>query len=97
MLTDEGWEVRTASDVGHAVSVGRDFHPTLLITDYLLRDSETGLDLIRDLRHEDPSLPAVLITGMDVAGLRDQLDELGNVNVLRKPFVWSDLREKIPL
>jgi DNA-binding NtrC family response regulator len=62
MLTDEGCEVRTASDVDQAVSVGRDFHPTLLITDYLLRDSGTGLDVIRELRHEHPGLPAVLIT-----------------------------------
>jgi two-component system OmpR family response regulator len=97
MLTDQGWEVRTASDVEHAVSVGRELRPTLLITDYLLRDSGTGLDLIRELRREDPSLPAVLITGMDLTSLRHQLDELGNVNVLRKPFVWSELREKIPL
>jgi DNA-binding response OmpR family regulator len=96
MLADQGFDVRTASDADCAVSLGHDFQPTLLITDYLLSNSKTGLDVIRNLRQADPGLRAVLITGMDIAGLRQQLNELGNVNVLRKPFVWSDLRRTIP-
>lgn len=95
MLTDHGCEVRTASDVEQAVSLGREFRPALLITDYLLREHRTGLDLIRELRASQPDLPAVLITGMDLGQLRHQLAELGNVEVLRKPFVWAELKERL--
>jgi DNA-binding response OmpR family regulator len=95
MLAEHGCEVRTATDVEQAISVGHDFHPTVLITDYLLRDDATGFDVIRDLRGTDPTLRAVLVTGMDVGQLRHELDELGNIRVLRKPFVWADLRENL--
>jgi DNA-binding response OmpR family regulator len=96
LLTDHGCDVRTASDVEEAVAVGKDFQPTLLITDYLLRDDGTGIDVIRDLRDSQPDLRALLVTGMDVAELRHELESIGNVNVLRKPFVWSDLRGQLP-
>jgi len=97
LLTDHGCDVRTASDPRQAVSLGREFRPTLLITDYLLSDAATGLDVIRELREQvDPALPAVLVTGMDPSLMRDELQALGNVEVLKKPFVWADLCARLP-
>jgi len=92
LIADHGCEVRTATTVEQAVSVGREFGPTLVITDYLLQDDATGLDVIRGLREADAALPAVLVTGMDASTLRRELSSLDDVTVLRKPFGWADLR-----
>lgn len=92
LIADHGCEVRTATNVEQAVSVGREFGPTLVITDYFLQDDATGLDVIRSLREIDAALPAVLVTGMDAATLRRELAAIANVAVLRKPFGWADLR-----
>ena len=92
LIADHGCEVRTATSVEQAVSVGREFRPTLVITDYFLQDDATGLDVIRSLREIDAALPAVLVTGMDAATLRRDLATIANVAVLRKPFGWAALQ-----
>ena len=95
MLTDQGHQVRTAVDLEQAVTIAGEFRPTLLITDYLLCEESTGLDVIRRARELDADLPAVLITGMDVGQLRHECEAMGNVRVLRKPFGWSELRQQL--
>jgi DNA-binding response OmpR family regulator len=91
LLSDHGCEVRTATNVDQAVSLGREFGPTLVITDYFLQDDATGIDVIRSLREVDAALPAVLVTGMDASTLRRDLASIGDVTVLRKPFGWAEL------
>lgn len=86
VLRDRGCEVRAVSEVPRALEVGRSFRPTLLVTDYFLGDDRSGLDILRELRQDDPTLRAVLMTGMTVSQLQPELDALGNVEVLHKPF-----------
>lgn len=86
VLKDRGCEVRAVSEVPAALEVGRCFRPTLLVTDYFLRDDRSGLDVLRELRRTDPELRAVLMTGMTVEQIQPELDALGNVEVLHKPF-----------
>jgi two-component system chemotaxis response regulator CheY len=97
LLQDAGCDVRTATGVEQALSAGREFHPTLLITDYLLCDAGTGLDVIRELRQDDPELRAILVTGMELGHLGAELGALGNVNILRKPLAWAELQGQLTL
>jgi CheY-like chemotaxis protein len=90
VLLDQGYDVRAVTDASRAIEVGREFKPNLLVTDYFLRDDElTGLDIVRLLREDNPRLRAVLMTGMMVEDLRSELEAVGNVEVVRKPFDGS--------
>jgi DNA-binding response OmpR family regulator len=97
MLQDFGCDVRTATRVEEALALGRAFQPTLLITDYLLCDASTGIDVIRQLRECDPNLRAILVTGLHGDQIRELLGELANVSVLTKPFAWTDLRGQLAI
>jgi DNA-binding response OmpR family regulator len=86
VLKERGCEVRSVSDAPLALEVGRTFRPTLLVTDYFLSNDLCGLDILRALRESDPDLRAVLMTGMRVEDIKPELEALGNVAVVRKPF-----------
>ncbi len=86
MIVDQGCDVRTANTAKAAVSLGKLFRPTLLVTDFLLSHDVTGIDVIRELRKADPSLPALLITAAPAADWGPAVAALGNVDVIQKPF-----------
>jgi two-component system OmpR family response regulator len=97
VLKDHGCEVQAVSEVPKALEVGRTFKPTVLVTDYSLHDDLSGLDIVRLLREKDPELRAVLMTGMVVDDLRPELDALGNVDVVSKPFDYRKIVERLDL
>ncbi len=86
MIVDHGCDVRTANTAKAAVSLGKHFRPTLLVTDFLLSHDLTGIEVIRELRKADPHLPALLITGAPAADWKAAAEALGNVDVIQKPF-----------
>jgi two-component system, OmpR family, response regulator len=95
VLLEHGCDVRTANTAKAAVSLGKRFRPTLLVTDFLLSHSATGLDVIRELREADPNLPALIITGMAEAELQRALGSTGNLGVLHKPFTQDELLDRL--
>lgn len=98
MLTDRGYEVRAETQAEVALEVGREFKPDLLITDYYLRQGEmSGVDVIRRLRAQSPALRVVLMTGMPVDELRAELASVAPIEVLSKPFVWTDVVARLGL
>ena len=50
-----------------------------------------GIDLVRQLRIRWPSVPALLVTALDVRLLRDAAVECGAFCLLSKPFAPADL------
>ena len=66
LLETEGFEVLTAGShdeaIEHVAAHGR--MPDLLISDYHLREDETGIDVIRALRERVRTVvPAILVSG----------------------------------
>lgn len=59
-------------------------HPDLLVADYRLAGSETGLDLARRLREVDSKLPVVILTGYPAPQVVREATALGSVVVLSK-------------
>ena len=87
VLQDEGYAVRTAGDSSAALDAIKDRRPSLVLLDVWLQGSRLdGLQLLQQLKHNDPSLPVLMISGhgnLDtaVAAVRE-----GAVDFIEKPF-----------
>lgn len=67
----------------------------LIIADIFLEGKGTGLDLFKVLSRTHPHIPFLVISSVDPAQVKDTLMGKENVSYLRKPFLFSDCREKI--
>jgi two-component system, OmpR family, response regulator len=84
-LRYEGWEVRSAGDGTSAVRTAREFRPDLVVLDVMLPDFD-GLEVLRRLRAELPTLPVLFLTAKDA--LEDRIAGLtaGGDDYVTKPF-----------
>lgn len=87
-----GCDVRTVCSGHEALEVGRGFKPHVLITDYLLEDDLTGVDVIVRMREFLSKLTCVLITGVLHEALREALHRIQGVIILAKPVDFDRLR-----
>ena len=85
VLTPAGYAVRTVGDGMSALTLARELLPDLVITD-LQMPGLSGLDLIRRLRSDRPSLPTILITGEGSEVLAVEAIRAGAADYLTKPF-----------
>jgi CheY-like chemotaxis protein len=86
MLSDLGYRVVEANSAEEALRAVRGgFTPDLLVTDHLM-PGITGTELVRQLRQQQPSLPALLVSGY--AEVEDVAPDLPR---LTKPFRQADL------
>src|SRR5678815_5682258 len=87
VLQDEGYSVRTAGDSSAALDAIKDRRPSLVLLDVWLQGSRLdGLQLLQQIKRNDPSLPVLMISGhgnLDtaVAAIRQ-----GAVDFIEKPF-----------
>ena len=67
----------------------------IIISDLRLRDDDTGVELIAQIREElNQDVPAIIVTG-DTAVNRLELTKQSNVVLMHKPLHPSDLRDQI--
>ncbi len=90
----EGYKVRTAVDGEDGLRLARTERPDLLIVDVML-PRLGGLELIRELRKEDPEMPILILSAKGqeadkVAGLA-----LGADDYVVKPFGLKELLARI--
>jgi PAS domain S-box-containing protein len=92
LLKVEGYRVVPASSLGEALTLAKDDPGVaLLITDYHLRDGETGMQVIRAVREiVGRDLPAVVITGDTSSTVRD-LRKDDRVHLASKPIDANQL------
>jgi DNA-binding response OmpR family regulator len=93
-LTMEGYSVRSAMDGETGLELARTEHPDLLLVDVML-PRLGGLELIRELRKDDPETPILVLSakgqeGDKVAGLA-----LGADDYIVKPFSLKELLARI--
>ena len=92
-LKDSGFGVLCASGVGAAAKIIASHSFDLLLTDLLMPDQD-GLELIRALRRDRPTLPIVAMTGGGLLSAEVYLNiaKVFRVDgVLRKPFSMDEL------
>ena len=91
----QGYEARTARSGQIALQLITTFEPDVLLTDYLLQDELTGVDLITQLRSRGVKMRCVLLTGVLQNALLESVHRLDRVPILTKPFDFGRLRELI--
>jgi DNA-binding response OmpR family regulator len=93
-LAMEGYKVRTAADGEEGLRIARTERPDLLIVDVML-PLLGGLELVRELRKEDPDMPILILSAKGqeadkVAGLAFGADDY-----VVKPFGLKELLARI--
>ncbi|MDO8900994.1 MAG: sigma-54 dependent transcriptional regulator [Phenylobacterium sp.] len=87
ILSDEGYEVRTASDSETALAAVRARRPALLILDIWMQGGGMdGLELLDLLKSLDPDLPVVMISGHGNIETAVSAIKRGAYDFLEKPF-----------
>jgi DNA-binding response OmpR family regulator len=92
-LDGHPYEVITAENGEHGLSVCRSTPPDLVITDIVMPTME-GLQTIRELRRERPTLPIIAISAGGRGRRHDFLEiarQLGAWEILVKPFDPDEL------
>jgi len=92
-----GYHVLEASDGVEALRVfraaGGDIQ--LLLTDMVMPEHLSGLDLALQLRAEKPSLRVVIMSGYDIRLLGDNSRLMEDIDFLGKPFSIASLGEVV--
>lgn len=81
----EGWETRTSRSGEDALQISMRFRPHVLITDYLLEDDLTGVDVIVGVRNRGLEPKCILITAVLSQALSESLPRIHGVIILAKP------------
>jgi CheY-like chemotaxis protein len=87
MVAALGADVTTATSVAEARPMLPTFRPTLVITDVYM-PGENGLVMRAEVRHWNPAVPVVALTGAGDAEVRP---DAGFAHVLQKPVVLDTL------
>nr|WP_076389214.1 response regulator transcription factor [Vaginimicrobium propionicum] len=89
-LRYEGWEPTTAASGLEAVKAARETKPDVAILDMMLPDFD-GLEVMRRIRADQPSLPVIFLTAKD--GVEDRINGLtaGGDDYVTKPFSLEEL------
>lgn len=90
-LGSMGYEVAVAESGRQAIERGLRFLPSVVVSDWMLRNHLHGLHVVEALRAVDSGLPAILMTGFPSRDLRSQAREARVVDFLEKPFEIGDL------
>jgi DNA-binding NtrC family response regulator len=95
VLTRDGHEVRAAGDAKEAVAAGREFQPDILLADWLLTDTTSGLSVAEQLRKIHPRMRILFFTGLPTHKLEMEAQHLRPVRFLEKPCEFSIIRAAI--
>src|SRR6266566_1679844 len=87
VLKDEGYATRDAADTAQALAEIQARQPTLVILDIWLQGSGLeGIEILKQLRAEMPSVPVVMISGHGTIETAVEAIKIGAYDFLEKPF-----------
>jgi PAS domain S-box-containing protein len=84
-LLSFGAEVRAAESASDALKTVGDFAPEILISDIEMPGND-GITLLHELRHSQPGLPAIAVTGYADDSSRDRILAAGFDGFIAKPL-----------
>ncbi len=91
-LSRDGYDVLTAEDGEQGLSLLREHHIDLVITD-LKMPKVDGMTLLREALREDPDLPVVMITAHGTVDTAVEALKTGAFDYLTKPFDKDEVRQ----
>ena len=92
VLSEEGYDVRTASDGRELLDLVASFEPDVVLTD-LSMPRMSGIDVLRTLRERRSPVRVVLMPGWP--SWKDERDLSGASALLHKPFDIGELLEAV--
>jgi DNA-binding response OmpR family regulator len=93
ILTNDGHEVRGATDGERAMVIYREMQPELVITDIVMPGQE-GMETILTLRRDDNPVKIIAISGTD-AEMLETARLIGADDVIEKPFRAHELIDRV--
>ncbi len=90
-LHHQGHDVRAATSVSEAHTMGVEFRPDVLIIDWMLASSVDGIQVAQVLRAGLPRLQVILITGRPSEALESKAAAAEIHTVLANPFDLTEL------
>jgi len=89
-----GWEVRSAQSGRSAIELSKSFKPDVVVSDYLLQDEVTGVDVIEEVQSHAAPVRCVLVTGVLRKAIIDA-QRISGVPILTKPLDFRRLQRII--
>ena len=89
-LRYEGWQVTTAHTGAQAVTAAREARPDAVVLDMMLPDFD-GLEVLRRMRADDPSIPVLFLTARDAVEDRVAGLTAGGDDYVTKPFSLEEV------
>jgi two-component system, OmpR family, copper resistance phosphate regulon response regulator CusR len=93
-LEAEGFTVESAVHGGAALERARSTHPDLVVLDLLLPGVD-GLTVLRELKHERPELPVVILSARTDLPTKLRGFDLGASDYVAKPFALVELIARV--
>src|SRR5580704_663702 len=91
-LTRDGYDVMIAEDGAQGLSMLREHHIDMVITD-LKMPKVDGMTLLKEALREDPELPVVMITAHGTVDTAVEALKSGAFDYLTKPFDKDEVRQ----
>ena len=93
-IAELGFEMRRASDGEQGVEFAKGLNPSLVLLDLLLPGIE-GIEVCKQIRALDPSVPLILLTAVHDQFSKVLLLEIGADDYITKPFDELELKARI--
>ncbi|WP_304504473.1 response regulator transcription factor [Allobranchiibius sp. GilTou73] len=93
-LRYEGWDIKSAGTGSSAVRVAKDFKPDTVVLDMMLPDFD-GMEVLRRLRDDDPTLPVLFLTARDAVEDRIAGLTAGGDDYVTKPFSLEEVVARV--
>ncbi|MFO0664931.1 MAG: sigma-54 dependent transcriptional regulator [Polyangiaceae bacterium] len=93
-LSRDGYDVMTAEDGAEGLSLLRENHIDLVVTD-LKMPKVDGMELLREALREAPGLPVILITAHGTVDTAVEALKTGAFDYLTKPFDKDEVRQVV--
>lgn len=92
VLSDEGYECRTAADSTRALTLVDERRPSLVLLDVWLHGSQMdGLELLDAIKQREPGLPVIIFSGHGNIDTAVSAVSRGAMDFIEKPFEASRL------
>ena len=93
-LRSAGYQMLTADSGERAIEIFGQQRADLVICDIKM-PKMNGITTITRLREQDPGLPVVVLTGYLGPQTIEECEQLGGVEVVRKPFLFRELSKAV--
>jgi DNA-binding NtrC family response regulator len=91
VFEDDGWHVETAASLADARAALQKSEPDLILCDLMLPDG-SGLDLLRDIKAQNPSIAVIMITAHTSTKSAVEALKSGAFDYLAKPFDIDEMK-----